>query len=92
MPAPGTRAWARTHPPLVGCPPFPCPQGALNADLWLDVYSANALTRTAGGRSMQAAAGAGPVGPGGRGRLVVDVREFMSGLPAVLYKQVRAGG
>ena len=41
---------------------------------------------------MQAAAGAGPVGPGGRGRLVVDVREFMSGLPAVLYKQVRAGG
>eukprot|EP00198_Chlamydomonas_reinhardtii_P001852 XP_001691188.1 predicted protein [Chlamydomonas reinhardtii] len=57
-------------------------QGALNADLWLDVYSANALTRTAGGRSMQAAAGAGPVRAGGP-QLVVE-RKSLPDLTASL--------
>ncbi|PNH06926.1 Aldose 1-epimerase [Tetrabaena socialis] len=60
--------------------------GALSADLWLDVYSANALTRAAGGR-------AGPrAGPAPPRRLVVDVREFMSSLPAVLHRQLCADG
>ncbi|KXZ54474.1 hypothetical protein GPECTOR_4g539 [Gonium pectorale] len=58
--------------------------GALNPDLWLDVYSANALTRAGGGRS--GGRGAGGIPPAPR-RLVVDVREFMSGLPAVLHQK-----
>lgn len=52
------------------------------ADQWLDVYQQNALTRVAGGR----AAGGGKQQPK---RLVVDMREFMSSLPAVLHQQVR---
>ncbi|EFJ52250.1 hypothetical protein VOLCADRAFT_103253 [Volvox carteri f. nagariensis] len=65
--------------------------GALSADLWLDVYSANALTRSAGGRMAgQGGGGVGGLGASGGGagrRLVVDVREFMSSLPAVLYQK-----
>eukprot|EP00955_Chlamydomonas_euryale_P049161 354188-Chlamydomonas_euryale.AAC.2 len=47
----------------------------------IDVYSANALSRRGGG------GGAGGAGSGGgaQKRLVVDVREFMSGLPGVLH-------
>ncbi|GLC66509.1 hypothetical protein PLESTF_000438200 [Pleodorina starrii] len=61
--------------------------GALSADLWLDVYSANALTRAAGGRAAARGGGLGGGGPGGPKRLVVDVREFMSSLPAVLHQK-----
>ncbi|GLC33404.1 hypothetical protein PLESTB_000071900 [Pleodorina starrii] len=61
--------------------------GALSADLWLDVYSANALTRVAGGRAAARGGGLGAGGPGGPKRLVVDVREFMSSLPAVLHQK-----
>ncbi|GLI60024.1 hypothetical protein VaNZ11_002089, partial [Volvox africanus] len=64
--------------------------GALSADLWLDVYGANALTRAAGGRAAAAAAaraGGGGLGPTSPKRLVVDVREFMSSLPAVLHQK-----
>jgi DNA excision repair protein ERCC-4 len=56
----------------------PGPHAPNPNDLWLDVYSANALSRVGGsGRRLQ------PVPC----RLVVDVREFMSGLPAVLHQQ-----
>jgi hypothetical protein len=56
----------------------PGPHDPNSNDLWLDVYSANALSRVGGlGRRLQ------PVPC----KLVVDVREFMSGLPAVLHQQ-----
>jgi hypothetical protein len=56
----------------------PGPHAPNPNDLWLDVYSANALSRVGGlGRRLK------PVPC----RLVVDVREFMSGLPAVLHQQ-----
>ncbi|GIL92347.1 hypothetical protein Vretifemale_19875, partial [Volvox reticuliferus] len=66
--------------------------GALSADLWLDVYSANALTRVAGGRAAAAPAAVARAGGSGMSptspkRLVVDVREFMSSLPAVLHQK-----
>ncbi|GFR49035.1 hypothetical protein Agub_g11058, partial [Astrephomene gubernaculifera] len=60
--------------------------GAVSADLWLDVYSANALTRAAGGRAAGATRGSAASAATPR-RLVVDVREFMSNLPAVLYNK-----
>ncbi|MEW5305380.1 MAG: hypothetical protein WDW36_007923 [Sanguina aurantia] len=57
------------------------PRGpGVSADLWLDLYGQNALTRVAGGRAPAAAKK--PMR-----RLVVDVREFMSSLPAVLHQQ-----
>jgi DNA excision repair protein ERCC-4 len=56
----------------------PGPHAPNPNDLWLDVYSANALSRVGGlGRRLK------PVPC----KLVVDVREFMSGLPAVLHQQ-----
>ncbi len=70
-------------PPARGVGPGPG-AGALSADMWLDLYSANALTRAAGGRVRAAA-------PAPR-RLVVDVREFMSSLPAVLHQKARRRG
>jgi len=61
--------------PLLPAPDAPQPSAA---DRWLDVYSANTLTRT-GGR-----AGGAKLPPRA---LVVDVREFMARLPAVLHAQ-----
>eukprot|EP00879_Flechtneria_rotunda_P028844 GHRR01031075.1.p1 GENE.GHRR01031075.1~~GHRR01031075.1.p1 ORF type:complete len:169 (+),score=29.78 GHRR01031075.1:269-775(+) len=56
----------------------PGPHAPNPNDLWLDVYSSNALSRIGGlTRRLK------PVAC----RLVVDVREFMSGLPAVLHQQ-----
>jgi DNA excision repair protein ERCC-4 len=60
-------------------------------ELWLDVYAQNRSTRVAGGWGV---AGSRSAAAGGRGtgravprKLVVDVREFMSGLPSVLHQQ-----
>lgn len=64
-------------------PPIPRGPGMVTADMWLDVYQQNQLTRMAGGRS------AGAARPTPK-RLVVDVREFMSALPAVLHQQASA--
>jgi len=58
---------------------LPRGEAANSADAWLDIYQQNALTRIAGGMRSKTAAPA--VG------VVVDMREFMSSLPAVLYQQ-----
>ncbi len=58
--------------------PVAAQAGPSHADLWLDTYSLNALTRVAGGRGVARALPR---------RLVVDVREFRSSLPAVLHQQ-----
>lgn len=59
----------------------PAGGSAINPDLWLDVYSQNALTRTAGRGPSTSQTKVVPR------RVVVDVREFMSALPAVLHQQ-----
>lgn len=50
------------------------------------VRSGNTLTRRAGGHEL-IAAGGGPAGAAVKPRVIVDVREFMSSLPAVLYQR-----
>ena len=61
------------------------PRG-VDADMWLDVYGQNSMTRVGG------AGGRAKGGTSAPRRLVVDMREFMSSLPSVLHQQVGEGG
>lgn len=61
-------------------PPGAAPAAGVTPDMWLDLYSANAVTRAGGGGR---GANARPVPR----YLVVDVREFGAALPNVLHAQ-----
>jgi hypothetical protein len=75
------RAAAGAPLPAPGAPLLQLP--AAPGDAWLDLYSSNALSRVGGGGSAAAARRMKPIPR----RLIVDVREFMSTLPAVLHGQ-----